>query len=325
MGLISKAHADVDSYLFLSTTTNSLPSPPLFPFPLCLVFYLVNYVASRFAFCPHVGRYTLNPQQNQSQMTMGGGPELKPQHERVLVALPGPEPTALLGRLKEEYPHVDVEFVELGNSHDAEVPKGKANKYLLSLGQGSEVSGLSCSFFSLPFPFSIVCVWALHGSGVFMHCCLLLLCEVVQILQPFGLACVCFNLCRQRVRVWLQSNSSEWRGERLRLSFFDPFSPTFLFRRQAYRQPEFCFVTLFFRTRLTLHNIAEKFADKTVLVTFMGLPKKLEDAPKLKWLHLLSAGSNHIQKHPIYTDSDITITTSSGIHGPQVSLLLNLH
>lgn len=63
-------------------------------------------------------------------MTMGGGPELKPQHERVLVALPGPEPTALLDRIRENYSHVDVEFVQLGNSHDSEVPSGKGLSFL---------------------------------------------------------------------------------------------------------------------------------------------------------------------------------------------------
>ncbi|KAB2577803.1 putative 2-hydroxyacid dehydrogenase protein [Lasiodiplodia theobromae] len=117
---------------------------------------------------------------------MGGGPELKNLHEKILVALPGEAPTALLERLKHKFPNVEVEFVQIGYKLSPDVPK-------------------------------------------------------------------------------------------------------------------------------------EAFADKTILVTFNGLPKSLEDAPKLKWLHLLSAGSNHIQKHPIYTDSDITITTSSGIHGPQIA------
>ncbi|EOD44586.1 putative 2-hydroxyacid dehydrogenase protein [Neofusicoccum parvum UCRNP2] len=119
-------------------------------------------------------------------MTMGGGPELKSLHERILVALPGPKPIALLDRLKNKFPHVEIEFAELDSSHSGDIPK-------------------------------------------------------------------------------------------------------------------------------------EVFADKTILVTFNGLPKSLDEVPKLKWLHLLSAGSNHIQKHPIYTDSDITITTSSGIHGPQIA------
>ncbi|KKY26094.1 putative 2-hydroxyacid dehydrogenase [Diplodia seriata] len=117
---------------------------------------------------------------------MGGGPEVKSLHEKVLVAVPGKLPTGLLERLKDKFPHVEVEVYPLDNPHSSEVPR-------------------------------------------------------------------------------------------------------------------------------------EAFADKTILVTFNALPKSLDEAPKLKWMHLLSAGSNHIQKHPIYTDSDITITTSSGIHGPQIS------
>ncbi|OJD32866.1 2-hydroxyacid dehydrogenase [Diplodia corticola] len=115
---------------------------------------------------------------------MGGGPVAL--HEKILVALPGKLPAGLLERLKDKFPHVDVEFYPLDNAHSSEVPK-------------------------------------------------------------------------------------------------------------------------------------EVFADKTILVTFNALPKTLDEAPKLKWMHLLSAGSNHIQNHPIYTDSDIIITTSSGIHGPQIA------
>jgi phosphoglycerate dehydrogenase-like enzyme len=39
----------------------------------------------------------------------------------------------------------------------------------------------------------------------------------------------------------------------------------------------------------------------------------------LKFIHIFSAGTDHIQKHPIYTDTDIPLTTSSGIHGPQIA------
>jgi phosphoglycerate dehydrogenase-like enzyme len=49
-----------------------------------------------------------------------------------------------------------------------------------------------------------------------------------------------------------------------------------------------------------------------------ALPKP-EQCPDLKLIHFFSAGTNHIQKHPIYTDTDITLTTSSGIHGPQIA------
>ena len=63
----------------------------------------------------------------------------------------------------------------------------------------------------------------------------------------------------------------------------------------------------------------EIWKDVTVLVTLSALPHKPSDAPVLEVIELLSAGSNHIAKHPMYTDSDVTICTSSGIHGPQIA------
>lgn len=36
-------------------------------------------------------------------------------------------------------------------------------------------------------------------------------------------------------------------------------------------------------------------------------------------MQLLSAGSNQIQNNPIYTESDIPIATSTGVHGPQIA------
>jgi phosphoglycerate dehydrogenase-like enzyme len=63
----------------------------------------------------------------------------------------------------------------------------------------------------------------------------------------------------------------------------------------------------------------ELFKDATILCTFAGLPKHQSDAPNLQVLQLLSAGSNHIQDHWIYTDSDVQICTASGIHGPQIA------
>jgi phosphoglycerate dehydrogenase-like enzyme len=62
------------------------------------------------------------------------------------------------------------------------------------------------------------------------------------------------------------------------------------------------------------------FAKTTILVTFATLPADPKtDAPNLTWLHLFSAGSNHIQSHPLYTSTSITITTSSGVHGPTIA------
>jgi len=62
------------------------------------------------------------------------------------------------------------------------------------------------------------------------------------------------------------------------------------------------------------------FANATILCTFNTLPQHpAKDAPKLELVHFLSAGTNHVADKPIYTDSDVTLTTSSGVHGPQIS------
>lgn len=64
---------------------------------------------------------------------------------------------------------------------------------------------------------------------------------------------------------------------------------------------------------------AETWKDVTILSTFNSLPSQPEVAPTLELIELLSAGSNHIQNHPMYTNSDVTFCTSSGVHGPQIA------
>lgn len=59
--------------------------------------------------------------------------------------------------------------------------------------------------------------------------------------------------------------------------------------------------------------------DATVLVTLSALPLSRAAAPNLKLIHICSAGTNHLVDQPIYKDSSITITTSSGMHGPQIA------
>ncbi|KAG9248404.1 D-isomer-specific 2-hydroxyacid dehydrogenase-like protein [Calycina marina] len=57
----------------------------------------------------------------------------------------------------------------------------------------------------------------------------------------------------------------------------------------------------------------------TIIVTFSTLPSDPKLAPNLNWIHFMSAGTNHIANTPIYKDSLIPLTTSSGIHGPQIA------
>lgn len=64
----------------------------------------------------------------------------------------------------------------------------------------------------------------------------------------------------------------------------------------------------------------EVWQQVTILATFRALPEHpLVDAPKLDLVHLTSAGSNQIHEHPLYKETDITVTTSTGIHGPQIA------
>lgn len=53
-------------------------------------------------------------------------------------------------------------------------------------------------------------------------------------------------------------------------------------------------------------------------MTLAQLPKP-EDAPKLEIVHIFSAGINHLVNNPLYRDTSVTFTTSSGIHGPQIA------
>jgi len=68
------------------------------------------------------------------------------------------------------------------------------------------------------------------------------------------------------------------------------------------------------------HNVPQHlWRQATVLCTLFSLPGQVSDVPNLELVHLISAGSNQIHTAPLYTDTDITITTSSGIHGPQIA------
>ncbi len=67
--------------------------------------------------------------------------------------------------------------------------------------------------------------------------------------------------------------------------------------------------------------------DEEILYCFVP-PRDLSVAPRLKWVQLHSAGINQLANHPIL-ESDILITTSSGIHAVpigefSVTLLLSL-
>ncbi len=57
--------------------------------------------------------------------------------------------------------------------------------------------------------------------------------------------------------------------------------------------------------------------DVAILVT-EPVPRDLAKWPKLRWVQLLSAGSNHLKDHPIW-ETDIAVTNGSGTHGVPIA------
>ena len=65
---------------------------------------------------------------------------------------------------------------------------------------------------------------------------------------------------------------------------------------------------------------AEKADYSATDILYAGMPPRdLSRAPKLKWVQLHMAGVNALYDHPIYTDSAIVLTTTSGVHGPTIA------
>ncbi|KAJ0309610.1 hypothetical protein COL5a_010561 [Colletotrichum fioriniae] len=62
----------------------------------------------------------------------------------------------------------------------------------------------------------------------------------------------------------------------------------------------------------------DEWKDVTILLTGSALPA-IEDAPKLHYVQLQSAGANHILKDPLFKDTDVSFCTANGVHGPQIS------
>ncbi|KAL1856632.1 hypothetical protein Plec18170_003602 [Paecilomyces lecythidis] len=99
--------------------------------------------------------------------------------------------------------------------------------------------------------------------------------------------------------------------------------PTDLLDRLREKFPDIDFEYIHFGTLETFRNPEtiprDTIAGKTVLVTAGALPASPADCPDLELIHFISAGINHVQKHPIYTNSDIPLATVSGIHGPPIA------
>jgi phosphoglycerate dehydrogenase-like enzyme len=57
----------------------------------------------------------------------------------------------------------------------------------------------------------------------------------------------------------------------------------------------------------------------TIYAALGNLPPTPDLVPNLKLIHLFFAGVDSVISHPILTDSEIPITTASGVHGPPIS------
>ncbi|EUC48789.1 hypothetical protein COCMIDRAFT_33859 [Bipolaris oryzae ATCC 44560] len=55
------------------------------------------------------------------------------------------------------------------------------------------------------------------------------------------------------------------------------------------------------------------------LVTLFWLPPDDSSIPSVKLIQFVSAGTNHVANHPIYTDSKIPLCSANGVHGPQIA------
>ncbi|KAL4904140.1 hypothetical protein BDW74DRAFT_185799 [Aspergillus multicolor] len=74
---------------------------------------------------------------------------------------------------------------------------------------------------------------------------------------------------------------------------------------------------------LLYYELRKRFPDAeinsaSIIVTFNNLPNP-EDAKHIKFIHISSAGLDSIIHEPILTETDVPITTSSGIHGPPIA------
>ncbi|CBF85118.1 D-isomer specific 2-hydroxyacid dehydrogenase family protein [Aspergillus nidulans FGSC A4] len=63
---------------------------------------------------------------------------------------------------------------------------------------------------------------------------------------------------------------------------------------------------------------ADIVKQSTIIVTGRSLPNP-EDAKHIKFIHFFSAGLDKVIHDPVLTDSEIPVTTSSGIHGPPIA------
>ncbi|KAL3478931.1 hypothetical protein BJX99DRAFT_223230 [Aspergillus californicus] len=65
--------------------------------------------------------------------------------------------------------------------------------------------------------------------------------------------------------------------------------------------------------------IPREIAQNATIITTLGNLPKPEDAENIKFIHFFSAGLDKVISNPIFTDSAVPVTTSTGIHGPPIA------
>src|ERR1051325_4765705 len=60
------------------------------------------------------------------------------------------------------------------------------------------------------------------------------------------------------------------------------------------------------------------YSDVEVLYA-MSLPRETARAPRLKWAQLHMAGPDSLHEHPLYTDTEVALTTTSGVHAATIA------
>lgn len=72
--------------------------------------------------------------------------------------------------------------------------------------------------------------------------------------------------------------------------------------------------------KVTVDDIPDGLPAKaSYIATLFWLPETADKIPKTKLIQFFSAGTNHVAKHPIYTDSKIPLCSANGVHGPQIA------
>ena len=59
--------------------------------------------------------------------------------------------------------------------------------------------------------------------------------------------------------------------------------------------------------------------DEVDVLYTMAVPRRVARAPRLKWVQLHMAGPDSLHEHPIYTESAVALTTTSGVHAGTIA------